>query len=585
MSRSLPITLVAWLLCFQSNLAAATSESIVSKISACRDSAEADAEAAIMICSSVLIEHGLSKTHKGQIFHYRGRAHEKMGAFEKAIDDQSNAILLSPESPALFYHRGISNYKIGAFDEAIGDFDKAVSLRPNHRLSYGWRGHAKLRSQDYDNAKDDYIRSFCKGTEHFGLFDGLGLANYLNGDFHEAITHASIAISKNENFPNAYFHRSLAHRQLRNSSEVEADRKRILAIDPGFLSNPSFLRFVQGRLKTLGYYQGPIDGQIREQLIEAANAFLIANDLERRETIGFDLVDALESVIADKALHDTNWEKHSHQPHAEAAADIPIGRGNFLFSNWEGPKIRVWTYKPSRTGPLTPVVIVMHGSERNGARHRDRWSILADRDNFIVVAPEFSKTSFPKSTSYNLGNVFKGKRRDMNGQDVWAFSSIEPLFDHVVDALDGEQSHYYLFGHSAGAQFVHRFLFYKPDARVARAFPANAGWYILPTYEEKFPYGALASGLHVSHLQSAFARDVVILLGDRDTKTDGKSPRRSKGAMRQGPHRLARGKNFFAAAETQADSLQTPFNWQLEVVEGVGHRSGPMACAAVRFIN
>ena len=43
----------------------------------------------------------------------------------------------------------------------------------------------------------------------------------------------------------------------------------------------------------------------------------------------------------------------------------------------------------------------------------------------------------------------------------------------TVKAATGNRSErYHLYGHSAGAQFVHRFLYFMPDARVAKAVAA-----------------------------------------------------------------------------------------------------------------
>ena len=53
-------------------------------------------------------------------------------------------------------------------------------------------------------------------------------------------------------------------------------------------------------------------------------------------------------------------------------------------------------------------------------------------------------------------------------------AAIEPLFDHARARFGMEADAYSIYGHSAGAQFVHRFLFHVPDARVARAVAANA---------------------------------------------------------------------------------------------------------------
>ena len=46
---------------------------------------------------------------------------------------------------------------------------------------------------------------------------------------------------------------------------------------------------------------------------------------------------------------------------------------------------------------------------------------------------------------------------------------------------------YYLFGHSAGAQFVHRLLLMVPDGRYAALVAANAGWYTVPDKSIDYP--------------------------------------------------------------------------------------------------
>lgn len=150
---------------------------------------------------------------------------------------------------------------------------------------------------------------------------------------------------------------------------------------------------------------------------------------------------------------------------------------------------------------------------------------------------------------------------------------------------DSNQSDYYLYGHSAGSQFVHRFLYYKPDARVNIAFPANAGWYTMPTEAERWPYGLEGAGVSMEALEKAFAQEVILLLGNRDIKTDSDNLRRTEEAMRQGPHRYARGQAFFAAAQARAAELGVPLNWRLQIVDGAEHENDQMANGVLPFIR
>ncbi|MCX7827493.1 MAG: hypothetical protein N2689_18335, partial [Verrucomicrobiae bacterium] len=80
------------------------------------------------------------------------------------------------------------------------------------------------------------------------------------------------------------------------------------------------------------------------------------------------------------------------------------------------------------------------------------WLPHARRYGFLLAAPEFSQAAFPGDDGYALGVKT-------------AFRFIEPVFDAVKAATGNRSERYHLYGHSAGAQFVHRFLYFAPRAR------------------------------------------------------------------------------------------------------------------------
>lgn len=225
----------------------------------------------------------------------------------------------------------------------------------------------------------------------------------------------------------------------------------------------------------------------------------------------------------------------------------------------------------------------MHGNSRDGDRYRDQWADLAAAGNFVVVAPEFPRPEFATANEYNLGNVFtaEGTKRPASS---WSFAAIESLFNVVVSDLASDATGYTLYGHSAGSQFVHRFLYYMPDARVSQAIAANAGWYTLPEYDVQYPYGLLGAGVSENSLRAALSRNVTVLLGDQDIDTEGDSLRRTPEAMEQGPHRFARGQYFFERAVVSSENLGAEFNWQLVVVPGSDHDNAKMAIGAASLI-
>jgi len=256
---------------------------------------------------------------------------------------------------------------------------------------------------------------------------------------------------------------------------------------------------------------------------------------------------------------------------------------SFRFSAWDGPALRVVATRPVHLAPDRPVVFVMHGVKRNAGEYRDQWHDLAIENDFLLVVPEFSERDFPGPERYSLGNVID-ENGSVNPEPEWTYSVIEAIFDDVRSRFGMTTERYALYGHSAGAQFVQRFIFHVPDARLSRIVAANAGWYMMPDFEAAFPYGLGGSVVDRDRLARGLQLPVTILLGTADTETDQPNLRRTPEAMLQGPHRLARGQAYFESAKTAALELGVPFNWRLELVDGAEHDNRVMAAAAIPFL-
>jgi hypothetical protein len=91
---------------------------------------------------------------------------------------------------------------------------------------------------------------------------------------------------------------------------------------------------------------------------------------------------------------------------------------------------------------------------------------------------------------------------------------------------------YILWGHSAGAQFVHRLLAVKSNDRemssgtphLLRAVAANAGSYMMPSFQEKFPFGfGGLSSIGVTSITPFIQVPLLVLLGQDDTDTNHKT--------------------------------------------------------------
>ena len=271
---------------------------------------------------------------------------------------------------------------------------------------------------------------------------------------------------------------------------------------------------------------------------------------------------------------------------AAGAAEIPAAatpaRDSLDFTQ-AGKHVKAWYYSAPGLTADAPVVIVMHGVGRDGENYLNDWVQFADQKHFLLIVPEFSKTEFPGDEGYNYGNTV-----DIAGQalprEQWSFNMIEPVFDAVRKKTGNRSPTYLLFGHSAGAQFVQRFIYFVPGARYTRAVAANAGWYLLPDFTTAFPYGVKGTPVTESDLRAALARPVTILLGEADIDPKAKALRHTPEADAQGPYRFARGQYFFRHARDAAAALKTNFGWSLATAPGIGHSDKGMAPFAVRCL-
>ncbi len=254
------------------------------------------------------------------------------------------------------------------------------------------------------------------------------------------------------------------------------------------------------------------------------------------------------------------------------------------FVTRDGKLLVAHIYRPSRFDPVNgPIWFVMHGVKRNADYYLETAAPVAERYQALTIAIEFSHRHYPTSEDYTLGITMRGRvgaRAAREGRyhkpDAYLYNEVERVFEAVRLTLDGKQRGYYLFGHSAGAQFTHRMLTFLPCARVLGAVAANAGWYSLPIVDTRkrfgMPYSLRGSpeGVDLGALLSA---PLMLLLGTRDIKGPDadRNLRKKPAAMAQGIHRLARGRYYFETGKSLARSLDVSFAWQLFLAPGAEH--------------
>jgi hypothetical protein len=226
--------------------------------------------------------------------------------------------------------------------------------------------------------------------------------------------------------------------------------------------------------------------------------------------------------------------------------------------------------------PETPIVFSHHGRSRNGADYRDYFQPFVDELDFVVVAPEFTDAAYPGRVWYNAGHM-----RDVDGSVMPPESCTYAVIPRLYVALQtggfAAREHYAVFGHSAGAQFVHRQLTFGYAGEVAIAISANAGTYSMPDPHTPFPCGIDGTD---AKFPSLLSFPLTIMAGIADNNADEPFVPGDPGSLPQGAHRHERAHRYFAKGQAVAARLGIPCAWLLIEVPGVAHDGKRMAEAA-----
>lgn len=252
------------------------------------------------------------------------------------------------------------------------------------------------------------------------------------------------------------------------------------------------------------------------------------------------------------------------------------GAGSFVFRDDDAvpsPRtMRVFSFCPRSNSRSPRIIMAMHGFDRAAAEFRDLLAPQAERNGQIVLVPEFDSDQFPGAHGYNYGGVrLPPPDNTVLPRDRWNFAIIDRLFHHVRRAIGSSRNTFGLFGNSAGAQYVLRYLALNEAASVDLAVAANCGVYMLPDLTTEYPVGMGGIDLNANHLRRYLGRPLVILLGDADSDPDAFDLPRLDYAMVQGPHRFARGLWHFEQCTELAKSLNVKLGWRLEIAQGAGH--------------
>ena len=269
---------------------------------------------------------------------------------------------------------------------------------------------------------------------------------------------------------------------------------------------------------------------------------------------------------------------------AEIEVFEPKKQTSFTYKSVGNPNVKTFISIPASVSPKTRILLVMAGRTRNADDYIDSWINWTAANDYIVIAPQFDEKNWAEPNGYNFGNIIANDAEPFTviPKKNWAFTIVEDIAELVRLKFGITDKKYDLFGHSAGGQFVHRFLLVMPKTNVRLAIAANPGFYTVPDLDIAFPYGLMNFPFSLSYkdLIAVTGKNVVLMRGTADVlRTEN---------LRQTPEADAQGKNRFERAAYMLGKVKKfnpKSNWELIDVPNIGHDQKGMAVAAQEFLK
>lgn len=251
-----------------------------------------------------------------------------------------------------------------------------------------------------------------------------------------------------------------------------------------------------------------------------------------------------------------------------------------------------FVYVPDKT-PKN-ILVIAHGmlSKDDSAsdvakKYISRWVKYADKHGLLLIAPVFDTPRFG-----NLGGGYGGFR-NLFGKYIPADEFVNKLVSRYSFKTSSGSKRFYLYGHSAGGQFVNRYVVSHPN-NIIHAIVSAAGRYSYPTTSSKWPYGAgnLSKTLkwkdgsknRVSITKSLnnyalAAKKVSIVIGSKDIKSQPKRPAHS------GNTRIEIARSWAREMNQNAKRYGVNATVNVNVIQGISHSSSALTpyCANVLF--
>jgi len=236
--------------------------------------------------------------------------------------------------------------------------------------------------------------------------------------------------------------------------------------------------------------------------------------------------------------------------------------------------------------PASPreIVVLVHGTVENSdspaeaaRRHIFRWTSFAQRKRVLVLSMAFNRHD------YQTGFV---GYRGLFGRKVGADEFVDNVVERYKNEVEGFDGTFFLYGHSAGAQFSCRYSVRHPE-RLRGVVLSAPGRYAFPDIDATWPYGMGRLKRKVQWNKSEPPQNVVVYPDPKDWVKAASLPYwvvignqdLEKRSLRPGhlaDNRVQLAHDWVDAMRTFVEQRNAESNIQLVVAPGIGHSSSDL---------
>jgi hypothetical protein len=256
-----------------------------------------------------------------------------------------------------------------------------------------------------------------------------------------------------------------------------------------------------------------------------------------------------------------------------------------------------YIFKPNSYNPNTSkMTIIIHGSGGNGLDAISDFEEIAERRGVLMIGLSMEGYGTTMRFQEAVTTYFDSLYCNFCTHFYSGTVVLKQIYQHILARENRTEIPSYLFGFSAGGQFVTRYVLqrqaFKDSIPLKMAVSSNPYYYTFPTDTfngAHMPYMCgidfensqyvldnvnIASPLATKmfhfncpeHVRQYYGANYGVLIGTADLETLGNGC-----LLAQGLNRYERAQNFYNFGQSDATANGWAFNWKYREVPGVGH--------------